>query len=141
MVAHECFVTAVFSDDTVFYDQDFVCLSHCTETVGNQKDNFVVGNPQYIGEYLFFCFRVDVGGWFVENDNGSIPKEGAGEGNSLPLAFAGVDSATIFLVQRVAISERKVVDETMDTGELGGGLNALDFRFLSDVAEMDIIFG
>lgn len=79
-------VGAVFGDAAVVEDQDLVGCDHCGQSVGDDEDGLVddEGHDGLLdGD---FALGVECGGGFVEQDDGGVFEDGAGDGDALAFA-------------------------------------------------------
>lgn len=103
-LAHEFFVRALLGDDTVFEDEDLVSDFDGAEAVRDKNDGFIGSHLKDFLEDFFFGFGIDVTRRFVEDHNGRVTVEGAGEGDALPLAFTWLDAVFEFFVEGIVVT-------------------------------------
>ena len=85
---------ALFGHDTARQHHHLIRTSYSAHPVGDDKDGFLFYEP---GKSLLngsFVLHVKTGGGFVQQNDGRILQEGAGNGNALTLA-AGKDAAIL----------------------------------------------
>ena len=85
---------ALFGHDAARQHHHLIRTGYGAHPVGDDKDSFVFYEP---GKCLLngsFVLHVQTGGGFVQQNDGRILQEGAGNGNALTLA-AGKDAAIL----------------------------------------------
>ena len=81
---------AVFGDTAILHDKDLVGLFDRDQTVGDRDDRLSLGQ---LGDRLLdqvLVLRIDAGGGLVQNDDGGVFQNGAGDGDALLLAAGDV---------------------------------------------------
>jgi hypothetical protein len=90
---HELGVGAVGEDAALVEDVDDVGLDDGAEAVGDDDGGAVGTKFRQRGLKEMLGFHIDSGGGFIEEQDGSVFEEGAGEGETLALAAAQEDAA------------------------------------------------
>ena len=84
---------AVGEDAALVEDVDDVGLDDGAEAVGDDDGGAVGTKFRQRGLNEMLGFHIDSGGGFIEEQDGSVFEEGAGEGETLALAAAQEDAA------------------------------------------------
>ena len=90
----KCIGCALFGHHAVGQHHDFVRTGYGAHPVGDDKNGFVFYEP---GKSLLngsFVLHIQTGGGFVQQNDGRILQEGAGDGNALTLT-AGKSAAIL----------------------------------------------
>ena len=85
---------AGFDDLAVLQDDDFVCIGDGSHAVGDDDDGLVLHEFRNALLYLGFVFDVEACGGFVEEYDGGVLEDGAGDGDTL--TFAAGERVTVF---------------------------------------------
>src|SRR4051794_39989257 len=92
-VGDQGFVGAFFDDFAVAQDVDAVGFADAREAVRDEQDGAAREQFADRGEELVLGLGVEGGGGFVEDHEGRVAEEEAGQGDALPLAAAEVRAA------------------------------------------------
>lgn len=106
----------LFGDAAVFEDDDFVGIADGFQAMGDDDAALNQGVDGFL--HFHFVFRVEGGGRFVQQDDGSLFQDGAGDGETLFLS-AG-EGTTSFTDHRV-VTTRQAHDEIVAAGFAGSG--------------------
>jgi hypothetical protein len=112
-------VVALLDDPAVLQDVDAVGGADAREPVGDEQHGAAAEERADAVEELVLGARVEGGGGLVEDDEGRIPEEGAGQGDALPLADREVDAAAELLPQHRAVALWEVCEERVGAGSAG----------------------
>ena len=85
---------ALFGHDTARQHHHLIRTGYGAHPMGDDKDGFVLYEPRKSLLNGSFVFHIQAGGGFVQQNDGRILQEGAGNGNALTLA-AGKDAAIL----------------------------------------------
>ena len=85
---------ALLNDLAVIDHKNLVGMAHGFQPVGDHDDRLIMGQFRNGLHQLLFIFGVDIGGGFVQNDDGCVLHDGARNGNSL--TFAARKRSTAF---------------------------------------------
>src|SRR5579875_2652825 len=111
-------VGAGFGDFAGLEHYDFVGLADGGEPMGDDEDGAALheGGERLLDEAL--GFGIEVGGGFVEDEDGRVFEQGAGDGNALALAAAELEAA---FADDGPIAGGQLVDELGCESGTGGG--------------------
>ena len=115
--ADEFFVCAAFDDAAVVEDDDEVGAAEGGEAVSNDEGGAAVHGAFHGGHDFLLGVGVDGGGGVVEDEDGGLEDDGAGESEALALA-AGEGGA--LLADDGFISVREFHDEVVGLGDFSG---------------------
>jgi hypothetical protein len=132
-LGEELVEAALLDDAALFEDEDAVHGAEGGEAVGDADDGAVFG--EVVDGFLDFGFGLGIerGGGFVEDEDGGVADEGAGDGDALALA-AG--EALAAFAERGVVALRQGLDEVVRVGFAGGGDDFLAGG--ADFAEGDV---
>lgn len=118
---NEIGVAASFGDAAMFEDEDLICVADGGEAVGDDEAGAV--GEEAVEGFLneFFGGGIDAGGGFVEDEDGRVFEEGAGDGDALFFADAEADAA----LTHVGIE--KLGHEADEGVGIGGGKGSPEF--------------
>ena len=127
------FVSAAFANCAPFEDSNQVRAANGGEAVGDDEDG--AAGHQIVERTLHehFGFGVELRGGFVEDENGRVFEQGAGDGEALALA-AG--EALTAVADESLVSLGHLHDEIVRHGGFGGGENFFFGEIRAAVAEI-----
>jgi len=114
---HEFVVGADFADAAVFENDDAVGVADGAESVGDDECCSALHELCEASLDESFAFGVEVAGGFVEDEDGGVGEDGAGDGDALFLSAGEADAA---LADEGVVSEVEFGDEAVGVGGLGG---------------------
>src|SRR2546423_3830452 len=82
---HELVMRAALDDPTLVQDVDAVRRADAREAMRDEKHGAAAEQVAHPREEIMLGARIECGGRLVEDDKRSIPEEGAGERDALPL--------------------------------------------------------
>src|SRR5687767_10144465 len=93
------------------------------------------------GKEVGFGLGVQGGGGLVEDDEGGIAVEGAGDGEFLPLATGKVGTVGEFATEDGVVAVGEALQEGGDAGGFGGVFDAVVVGLVVDATESDVVVG
>jgi len=118
-VLGEEFVEATLFDNAAFLDdEDLVHGAEGGEAMGDADDGAIFG--EVVDGFLDFGFGLGVegGGGFVEDEDGGVADEGAGDGDALALSAREAEAT---FAERGVVTVGEGFDEVVGVGFAGGG--------------------
>ena len=113
---------AGFGDHAVVEDDDLVGMGDGVQPVGDDQDGPVLGQPIERLLHKVFRFRVGESGGLVEDQHRGVGKDGAGDGQALPLPTG--QSRT--RAEHRVVALRHALDTVVDAGSAGGRDDPVD---------------
>ena len=110
-------MAAALDDAAGFHHQDLVGFDHGREAVGDDQAGAAFGDFEQLCLDGFFGFGVERGGGFVEDQDGRVFKQGAGDGDALFFAAGEFEPA---LADDAVPALRQAFDEMQDVGGARG---------------------
>ena len=86
--SHQLVMGALLNDLAVIDNEYHIGVAHGFQPVGDHDDRLIVGQFRNGLHQLLFIFGVDIGGGFVQNDDGCVLHNRPRNGNSLTFAAA-----------------------------------------------------
>ena len=74
---------ALFDDFSIFEDDNLVCIEDRFEAVSNDKASSASHNGFHSLLNLAFCYRIDIGSRFVQNQDLWVGQQSSSNGNQL----------------------------------------------------------
>lgn len=117
----ELVVSTLFDDAAVLDDEDAVGVADGGNAMGDEEGGAAVHDGGEVSEDLLFGDGVDAGEGVVEDENGGVAEDGAGDGGALLLATGESDAAFADFGGVAGGEGGDVVGETALAGGLGDG--------------------
>ena len=111
---------AGFDNLTVLQDHNLVCIGDGAHAVGDDDDGLVLHEFRNALLNLGFVFDVEACGGFVEEHDGGVLEDGAGDGDSL--AFAAGECIAVFTDDCV-VTLRELLDKVVAVCKFCGSQN------------------
>ena len=78
-------MSTLLDNFAVINDKNSVCILHRFQTMGNHYDCLIMGQLRNSLHQFFLVLWINIGGCFVQNDDGRILHDGTGNGSTLTL--------------------------------------------------------